>query len=217
MDLSEGPAPYIINPLICMKLKFQLLLVTSIFVLPPLIMATLMLFSSDDAAEVNMSGRQRMLTQKLTKEILTFNLHRKSENAEVLESDKKQIQATMSLFEKTLNALIEGGTTSKTLNPVPNDQPLKKPEASTAEQLAKVKSKWIAFKKLVETNLQSADEAVLSKILTDNLELLTQSNLAVGMIEAQSKQKTRNQKYILMGMCLLSLCAGIGFLYYGSH
>ena len=200
-----------------MKLKTQLLLFTAIFVCPPLLMAFIMLLSSNDAAEVNMSGRQRMLTQKLTKEILTYNLHLNSEAPEILQKDLAQIESTMQLFEKTLDALIEGGTTSKTLNPNLNDQPLHKPDKAIADQLLNVKGLWNDFSRLVEQNLKDQDPTALPRILTANLELLAQSNAAVAMIEAGAKKKTQNSKLMLMGLCVLSLVAGVAFQFYGTR
>jgi len=198
-----------------MKLKNQLLFITAVFVMPPLVMATIMLLSSNNAAEVNMSGRQRMLSQKLTKELLTYNLHRQAQDNETLSADVTQIRATMALFEKTLDALINGGTTSKSQNPALDDQPLRKTEGKAGQQLLSVREEWEQFKNLIESNLQASSPEIEAKILKDNLTLLSSSNQAVAFIEAKAQQQTQQQKMLLLTCCILSLCCGVGFQFYG--
>ena len=198
-----------------MKLKNQLLFITAVFVMPPLVMATIMLLSSNNAAEVNMSGRQRMLSQKLTKELLTYNLHRQAQDTETLSADVTQIRATMALFEKTLDALINGGTTSKSQNPALDDQPLRKTEGKAGQQLLSVREEWEQFKNLIESNLQVSSPEIEAKILKDNLTLLSSSNQAVAFIEAKAQQQTQQQKMLLLTCCILSLCCGVGFQFYG--
>jgi len=199
-----------------MKLRTQLLIITAFFVLPPLIMATIMLLSNNSAAEVNMSGRQRMLSQKLTKEILTYNLHWNQQFQETLQADSKQIRATIALFDKTLEALINGGITSNTADASLNNQPIRQVDPDSRDQLIRVRTLWTSFKDLVEKNLKEPTSDIQSQIMKDSLNLLVESNKAVELIEKYSRRNSDFQKLLLLICCILSFGFGIGFQIYGT-
>ncbi|MFA8343901.1 MAG: methyl-accepting chemotaxis protein [Rhodothermaceae bacterium] len=74
---------------------------------------TVMLLSSvylekDDNILINIAGRQRMLSQKFTKEIFFEEINKKGAESEY---SQKASAKTKKLFEKTLSTLITGGTT----------------------------------------------------------------------------------------------------------
>ena len=61
---------------------------------------------SDNSASINITGRQRMLSQRLTKELLSWELSDEVDQ----DSWRERIGATTELFDDTLEALLSGGT-----------------------------------------------------------------------------------------------------------
>ncbi len=122
---------------------------------------------NQSANVINLAGKQRMLTQKMSKELLMIA---KGIN---VEKNKKELQKTMALFDKTLKGLIEG---DKSLN-LPATQ-----NKEILEQLKVVSNLWESFKKSIEAK-------DLQKVAQQNLPLLKNMNKAVGMFAKQSGSK----------------------------
>jgi nitrate/nitrite-specific signal transduction histidine kinase len=75
----------------------------------------------DDGLIINLAGRQRMLTQKMTKEVLLFQMQKESagqSNPALI----KGVRNTMEVFEKTLAALKDSGEAPLSLYPVGESQ-----------------------------------------------------------------------------------------------
>ncbi len=118
---------------------------------------------ADMADTINKAGEQRMLTQKISKEVL---LIAKSINAE---ENQANLKATAELFDTTLNDLFNGA------------------EFSTAKQLNVVKGLWTPFYDNVKVVLGGdISETVLQNIAQQNVPLLKEMNKAVGMFENDS-------------------------------
>jgi len=115
---------------------------------------------------VNVAGRQRMLTQKMTKEKLLIAKGEKEY------SDK--FQKTIKLFDDSLNALINGN--SKQMIVKPTNKTIKK-------QLAKVAKIWKKLKPLYEKPKPTPKE--LATIIKENPILLSQMNKMVKMSEVE--------------------------------
>jgi len=115
---------------------------------------------------VNVAGRQRMLTQKMTKEKLL-----------IAKGDKEysdKLQKTIKLFDNSLNALINGN--SKQMIVKPTDKTIKK-------QLEKVAKIWKKLKPLYEKPKPTPKE--LATIIKENPILLSQMNKMVKMSEVE--------------------------------
>ena len=115
------------------------------------------------AVAINLSGKQRMLTQKMTKEYLLVL------NGTDADANKENLKGTVGLFDKTLNGLIAGDD-SLGLPAAPNDE--------IKAQLEKVKGMWAGFKSQIE-----AGESAKQQVANDNLPLLKEMNAAVQMYE----------------------------------
>lgn len=116
------------------------------------------------ATAINLAGRQRMLSQKMTKEFLFIAIgHNQSLN-------KRSLRETMYLFEITLDGLI-GGDETQGLSPAPNQ--------AIRSQLLRVKSLWREFRFLLEK--KSSDETIRD-IASMNIHLLREMNKAVEML-----------------------------------
>lgn len=118
------------------------------------------------AVAINLSGRQRMLTQKMSKEFFLI-----AKGHEV-DANRENLAKTKDLFDKTLNGLLEGDA-EQGLSPAPTDE--------IRAQLEKVKGMWAEFKVHLEADpTPESIKAVADK----NLPLLKEMNKAVGMFEA---------------------------------
>ncbi len=97
--------------------------------------------SKKDSLIINIAGKQRMLTQKISKEIF-YNVHKDS-------TDFRAVDSAMALFESSLYDLMEGNS-AKGIYPPQNEKIL--------EKLKKVKELWKPFKNeivAIEKNLEA--------------------------------------------------------------
>ena len=138
-----------------------------IFIISLLLFETLFAMNSKELAiAINLAGKQRMLTQKMSKEslLIYLNIDKKE--------DAKKLKQSYTLFDKTLNGLLYG---DKDLNLVPSND--KKVEA----KLKEVKKLWEPFKKRVQkiSTLKGLNKKSFNYIDKHNLELLKTMNEAV--------------------------------------
>jgi methyl-accepting chemotaxis protein len=163
-----------------------------------------------DSPVINLAGRQRMLTQKMSKEALGV------QKGVEMEKYREQLRQTADMFDHTLKALVTGGKAPSgdgghvILPPTKNHDILK--------QLQKVQSSWERFHQAVKTVLEE-DPAGLAFIqAVETIEamsnpLLKEMNKAVGMYERESARKISRLKGILVGFLLAGLVlAVVGYL-----
>ena len=126
---------------------------------------------------INLAGKQRMLTQKMSKDILLI-----ASNVE-LEQNKEDLKKTSALFERTLNGLINGDEGLK-LGPCPSED--------IKAQLEKVKSMWSDFKPFTEEAIsaQKLAKETIKKVAEQNVPLLKEMNKAVQMYAADAEAAT---------------------------
>ncbi|NOZ91092.1 MAG: hypothetical protein GXO60_07410 [Epsilonproteobacteria bacterium] len=150
-----------------------------------LLLALLMFFSSllfaltdkELAISINLSGKQRMLTQKMTKEAFLVRSNINKEN------NIKNLKNSSQLFDKTLKGLIAG---DKSLNlvAIKNDE--------IQEQLQKVDTLWQPFYKEVQNILSGkADDSSYKFLEENNIVLLKEMNKAVGMYAQENKGSSK--------------------------
>lgn len=124
---------------------------------------------------LNLSGKQRMLTQKMTKEMLLV--------AYGYEADENlaQLKATAGLFDKTLKGLKEGDAD---LGLPPTEEP------RILRQLRKVDAQWAPYHKTVKSVLdaKSVSGVALKEAADLNLSLLKNMNKAVLLYERDAKK-----------------------------
>ena len=118
------------------------------------------------ATTINLAGKQRMLTQKMTKELLLVA------NGIDADANKANLGKTVALFERTLNGLLEG---DRDLGlPGTKDQGIR-------DQLAVVQGLWGQYKPVLDA--VDTSDAGLAKAAELNLPLLEEMNKAVKMYE----------------------------------
>ncbi len=126
---------------------------------------------------INLAGKQRMLTQKMTKEALLVKLDIDTQkNIDLLKNDS-------ALFDKTLNGLING---DEELSLV------KVEEKNVQNQLKRVKELWVPFykrvKKIINKNANDSDYSYLVK---NNINLLKNMHQAVLLYVEVSKKVSK--------------------------
>lgn len=134
-------------------LPFMALVLMAVGLLPAAVQA-----SSDMGDAINIAGRQRMLTQKMSKEILLI-----AAGIDVA-GNQDNLKKTATLFDASLKGLQDFG------------------HANIAAQLKVVTGLWETFHKHVSAVLAGdTSKDVLLKIATENMPLLTNMNTTVQM------------------------------------
>ncbi len=120
-----------------------------------------------DGVVINLAGRQRMLTQKMTKEVMAMIQGK---------AGKDDVLATADLFDKSLNSLISGDPREG----IPSTE-----EPGILTQLKKVKSMWDAFMVNLDGIIGHIDEkhSIYSHLASRNIPLLNEMNEVVAMME----------------------------------
>jgi methyl-accepting chemotaxis protein len=169
---------------------------------------------ADDALIVNLAGRQRMLTQKMTKEgaQMLNAAHEGSESA--LAAQRDQLSNTLRVFEMTLIALRDGGPAPLNLEMTRMRQ---LPPASTpeiAKQLDAVAASWEPFKKSMTEIIRSngTDTKAGHAVMASNLALMDQMNTAVNLMQQDSEQKVN----VLFLVQTAALAAGLLLVFVGA-
>ena len=124
---------------------------------------------------INLSGRQRMLTQKMTKEyLLVLAGHNATEN-------RDNLRKTIDLFDTTLGALVDGDD-AQNLPPTTNGRIL--------SQLETINREWTTLRGLLEpvASGRAATSADIEKVAAQNLVVLGQMNKAVKMYERTARR-----------------------------
>jgi methyl-accepting chemotaxis protein len=164
---------------------------------------------SMDGAIINLAGRQRMLTQKMSKEALALMLD--GANAE----RREILGKTCSLFERTLEALADGGVTDG-----PSGEPVQVPSVESPDiqaQLTKVRGLWASYSKLIKSSADySADlpaySTLIAQIETGSLDLLRETNAVVTLLERESRAATEQLIRVqLIGLGAMMFFCGIGW------
>ncbi|WP_221031335.1 methyl-accepting chemotaxis protein [Actomonas aquatica] len=158
-----------------------------------------------DATVINVAGRQRMLSQRMSKEALQF-----AHNAYADQAIATSLAANRDLFQRSLLGLRDG------------DAELHLPAATSpaiVTTLDEVRSLWTPFSAAVDQLLApnsttTQREAALTTILADNVPLLKTSNAAVGLFEAHANAKLARVTQILWSAAGLgcALCLVSAFL-----
>jgi|GEM_PF-386388 len=151
--------------------------------------------SEHDSRVINLAGRQRMLSQKITKSVFGI--------AAGL-SASKELDDAMALFEKTHEGLVDG---SEALG-----LPRMTNEAAKA-RMSRVKSLWGELKEHIRSFQSSGDNAGLERIAVVNLSVLSEMNETVSILEADSKAKVDRLGWLSMAMLTTSLVIAVfGYL-----
>ena len=170
------------------KLLFSMLTIFLISVV--MVIATFVVTSKQksDGLLINLAGRQRMLTQKMTKEALGL-IYKKTVDGQLNKSLLTSLKKTIKLFDLTLTSLMDSGPAPITLNPDGETRMLPRAHGAVLEQLSQVKKLWLPFKSNLEKVINKQDTAAIEYVMQNNIKLLKQMNMAVGMMQAEAEKK----------------------------
>jgi len=174
------------------SIKNKIVLMLALFAIVYIVTLTIFMLvinsQKTDSLVINIAGRQRMLSQKVTKEVMTFISKDYSDNIK-----REAVEKTIKLFDISLNALIDGG---KTFSDLTMESPVKLPAVDDEEikkQLNAVKDIWVDLKKEIKDILDSkgSDKVKVNNLLKTNINLLKSMHKAVGMLQKYSEKKTK--------------------------
>ncbi|MCP4717845.1 MAG: hypothetical protein GY860_00175 [Desulfobacteraceae bacterium] len=153
-----------------------------------------------DGLLINLAGRQRMLSQKMSKEILMFSVTPGKND-----SKATSVKNTMQVFEITLMALLNSGKAPMSLNLSGVMANCPRAEEPAHTQLLKVQDLWTAFSQRMDQVISGTggDEKNLEFISQNNLALLKEMNTAVGMLQKISEKKVQNL-LLFQTICLIA-------------
>lgn len=121
------------------------------------------------ATAINVAGRQRTLTQKMSKEFfLVANGYKRDESMTAMAS-------TILLFDVSLRNLVNGSAAEGIPPP---------PSALVSEELRGLTERWLPFKAVLETNvhLDPIPEEAIAFVHSNNMPLFAQANAAVSAL-----------------------------------
>lgn len=167
----------------------------------------------DDGLIINLAGRQRMLTQKMTKEFLIF-INMLSVSGKVDKKLAAQVEATTNVFSMTLTALTHGGKAPLSLNlSKTRFRICPKSSGPVFLQLKKVGELWNEFQSRLTDGLKGGADyyQIHAWVLKNNIPLLVEMNKAVIMMQQQSEDKIKNLLItqivaVIFGMVMLVFC-----------
>lgn len=160
-----------------------------------------------DGLLINLGGRQRMLSQKMSKEAALFV---SSADAKEKEALKANAARSMEVFDITLKALIESGEVPLSLDPSGARGLCPASPEPALSQLMKVKALWKDFSThMVKVLSDGKDPAQdIAFIKANNTVLLKEMDAAVTMLQTMSEQKVSRLIIfqtigLLIGICLM--------------
>ena len=188
-----------------------LIFAISLFLLFNLVVIGLNFYTSqginDDAVSINLSGRQRMLSQRTTKVILGMQYDAAQGKYE--EANIAELKKVVGLFDSTLNAFKNGGSVTGG-----NEKDVYLQAATTTENKKLVDDTitiWTPYKNLVNPLINQVipNEYALDKATLyareNNLKLLKLMNDLTTNLESGAQKKAKNLQLIQTVALVLSL------------
>jgi len=163
----------------------------------------------DDGLVVNLSGRQRMLTQRFTHQLLGYASQ--AQSGHDTQSQRAAVLSSMQVFEKTLHALERGGPAPLDLQMV-NVRTTPAATASVGTQLARVRDLYVPFQKNARAILDGTDserDQGVRYIIANNTELLSEMNTAVNLMQSEAESRVLLLYYVQAGAVGVGLFLGL--------
>ncbi|MFP5221742.1 MAG: methyl-accepting chemotaxis protein [Acidobacteriota bacterium] len=202
-----------------LSLKLKLLLpVAALFALVTLMFGATLFVSQGqrkDGMVINLAGRERMLSQKMSKEAL---LHARllAEGKTDQKLDAK-FKASMLVFENTLKALAQGGDAPSTLDPSGPTATLPKPTTQAHDQLIAAVTAWNAFKPLLVATQAGGQGTDFAEFLVRSEAVNVEMDKAVSIMQRESEARvtqllSAQGGFVLAALLLAVLIAVATFL-----
>jgi two-component system, chemotaxis family, sensor kinase CheA len=161
---------------------------------------------AQDAAEINLAGRQRMLSQRVTKAVFEAEALQIAgkPNAEAL----KELKAAAGLFDATLRAFNNGGTVQ---SPAGGEVTLKAAaEAALQNPIKQTAGMWSTYQGLIDQATGTAtSEDVVRKAAefgrANNLKILDLMNQLTTELENEASKRAGNLRMLQLAFAALAL------------
>ncbi|MBF0158282.1 MAG: type IV pili methyl-accepting chemotaxis transducer N-terminal domain-containing protein [Magnetococcales bacterium] len=142
------------------------------------------------AATINLAGRQRMLSQKATKEFFILM----DGQSPIAEPTRQQLETTLWTFDTTLEALISGGQAPERPDRQSATVQTVMPSPAVQTQLLHAKTIWMPLREtlrlaLAEKAWQSLSQEIRKQVAADSLRLLQEMDRATAMMSQASKEQ----------------------------
>jgi len=199
-----------------MKIRIKLLIVAiiPIVVILATLVSTLQVTSQQksDGLVINIAGRQRMLSQKITKEMMAYQyLIQQNQPADKIKGGLKK---TMKLFQISLEALRSGGPVPITLDIQGKSSTLPPARGEAEKHLTAVAKTWKTFRSEFEQlQLKPIDVQRLDQLLADSMTLLGESNKAVVSMQKSSEKRVQTLKIIQLAGLIVMILSGLTTLF----
>lgn len=160
---------------------------------------SLYLSMSSSANTVDMAGRQRMLSQRLAKEVLLVGAGVETQST---------VQGTIDLFESTHRKLLSGDAIEGVHAPT---------SAEIESRLNDVEVLWREYKKQINKYLSTNDPALLAPLQRKSMEVLKTMNATVGLIAKSDADSLHNQQLLALFSALIVLAVALISRYLGMY
>ena len=151
---------------------------------------------ADDGLVVNLSGRQRMLTQRITHQLLGYAAQK--EQGVDTSAQRAAVLSSMQVFEKTLRALEFGGPAPLDLQMV-NMRSTPPATAAVSGQLRRVDNLYGPYREhgrtILDGDAASRKESA-QYIIDNNTELLSEMNTAVNLMQTEAEERVQLLYYV---------------------
>ncbi|WP_051272496.1 methyl-accepting chemotaxis protein [Fundidesulfovibrio putealis] len=202
-----------------LTLKLKILLpVAALFALVTFMFGATIFVSQgqrNDGMVINLAGRERMLSQKMSKEALLYaRLLAQGKTDQKLDA---KFKASMQVFEATLKALVEGGDAPTTLDPVGPAASLPRPTPQVRDQLTAAVAAWNAFKPLLATAQAGGQGTDFDDFLARSEAVNIELDKAVSIMQRESEARvtqllTAQGGFVLAALILAALIVVATFL-----
>lgn len=155
-----------------------------------------------DALLMNIAGRQRMLSQKISKNAFLL-MNEKSGITLDREAVLKELQSAGTLFENTLTGFEKGGTVTDTSGNQQVIEPLRAHESLVAEAMV-IWSQMKPALNQIKSGGTSADYQIIYDL---NNKILAKQDQLVNALQMNAEKKVSSTQAILTGSALLALIA----------
>ncbi|MFA9460684.1 methyl-accepting chemotaxis protein [Thiohalorhabdus sp. Cl-TMA] len=158
-----------------------------IFLLAGMITINLYLSMGASAKAINMAGKQRMLSQRMAKEVLLANQGLLAPAV---------ARKTMQAFEEAHHDLLEG---DEEIGLAPIEDP------ATRAQMRKVGTLWSDYRQALTAFLAAPADSSLERVRELSPRVLRNQDRAVDMLEASAAASKRRQQYLALGLTVAIL------------
>jgi len=168
---------------------------------------------ADDASSINLAGRQRMLSQRMTKSL--YDMEYNFNDATARNTAKDELKLSRNLFDSTFSAFDSGGDA---MGAGGNMVGIKKPtDTASLQALKKAKEIWLNYREKIDgvietdsgSNANFSQRSLLSDAILfgrdNNLKLLTYMNDLTVALEGVASSRANTLRLIQTAGILLAL------------